>query len=723
MALVVTKILRPSSLGRRLGINQNNLRWHVNGQNANLAQTSPLWAEAVDPLNPLNHDDASSYVREPGGVIQPQGENAWLGMKPDTTFPEKMALVQEYRTGLRIRRTGSQSGTTHFKVGVSLNSTDVRASMTTLFGGVNVWVDAMTALGRPGGGSWTEADFRSSTFGFHVYARSNLRFPPVQVTSLWGEVDYIAADTFIEAFREAYSRRLRRGGVAPRFYELTVPLEEATMELLDDFRLSHEDLPRVQSLVRNLERDGMMESWQSAYMRLFQERVSFSNMSSIITFGDEERVLYLFFSSFKVPGSVNEDYVGLIEFDNGQKRTFERAKASYVQQSDGLIATIPSGAERMNHLGMWCAGEGTNDVLNSNFQEGLTTSWSLAQDGTGGSLSEETTDVLFVNKTSFPRVAKLARGDDASWIEQSVSVSSTDGFRRISYFDKRLDSAASSFALQRSSDNQWWNDVLHQWQTTKVWCDSPAGELGMWKRNANRYPIPVDWTGTALVQIGRNLGSSGDELLIGQVDFTKGRYLFPPIPTADAAETVDADVYKRVIDDTTFSDRQTAYAKRGTVRFTLCVKNVPSTVLAEGDGLALVYLQYGSGTTDYDAVLLKHAASEDPRLAFRRVRSGTLDTELSADVDWEQDDEVKLAARWVAEGELSLSDNTLSLFEDGELIAEQEASGQHSETETHTEMWVGSAPSALGFDNANQVIADLEVVQRVIPNEAILAGA
>ena len=708
MALVLTKILRPNTRGR--GDDSGGaFNWTVVG-----ASTSPV---AVDPLDPINHD-TGTYVEKTASL----NSGISIGMKPDTTFPEKMALVSEFRVGVRLtKRTTDPSGTSSFYApGVSLSSVDIQPSASTI-PSVGTWEEATHVFSRPGGGDWSESDFRASSFEFYLLLVAS----PVEVrlTSLWGEVDYIAADTFIEAYREAYSRRLRRGSVAPRLYELTVPLEEATMELLDDFRLSHEDLPRVRSLVRQLEKDGMMESWQSAYMRFFQERVSFSNLSSVMTFEDEETVLCLFFSSFKVPGSVNEDYVGLIEFDNGQKRTFERAKASYIQQSDGLIATIPSGAERMNHLGMWCAGEGTNDVLNSNFQEGLTTSWSLAEDGTGGSLSEETTDVLFVNKTSFPRVAKLVRGDDASWIEQSVSVSSTDGFRRISYFDKRLDSAASSFALQRSSDNQWWNDVLNQWQTTKVWCDSPAGELGMWKRNANRYPIPVDWTGTALVQIGRNLGSSGDELLIGQVDFTKGRYLFPPIHTADAAETVDADVYKRVIDDTTFSDRQTAYAKRGTVRFTLCVKNVPSKVLAEGDGLALVYLQYGSGTTDYDAVLLKHAASEDPRLAFRRVRSGTLDTELSADVDWEQDDEVKLAARWVAEGELSLSDNTLSLFEDGELIAEQEASGQHSETETHTEMWVGSAPSALGFDNANQVIADLEVVQRVIPNEAILAGA
>ena len=711
MALVLTKIVRPLTLGRK------TLPWRVSGvgSNTNPPTTSSAWSEAADPLDPINHDETTTYLSKGSGAGAPS-----VGMKPDTTFPEKMALVMDFRTGVRLRATSQLfSGRDTYQPSVSLNATDVNATAIG-FAAQDTWKESVVSLARPGGGAWVESDFRASSFEFFLTSAGN--GPAIQLTSLWAEIDYIAADTFIETFREAYSRRLRRSSAAPRFYELQVPIEEATMELLDDFRLSHEDLPRVRSLVRQLEKDGMMESWQSAYMRFFQERVSFSNLSSVLTFEDEERVLCLFFSSFQVPGSVNEDYVGLIELDNGQKRTFERAKASYVQQSDGLIATILSGAERMNHLGMWCAEGGTNDVLNSNFQEGLTTSWSLAQDGTGGSLSEETTDVLFVNKTSFPRVAKLVRGDDASWIEQSVSVSSTDGFRRLSYFDKRLDSVASSFALQRSSDNQWWNDVLNQWQTTKIWCDSPAGELDMWNRNANLYPIPIGWTGTALVQIGRNLGSSGDELLIGQVDFTKGRYLLPPIPTADAAETVDADIYKRVIDDTAFIDRQTAYAKRGTVRFTLHVQNAPADVVGEGDELALVYLQYGTGTSDYDVVLVKHAVSEDPRLAFRRVRSGSVDKELSADVDWAQDDEVKLAVRWVAEGELGLSDNTLSLFEDGELIAEQEASGQHSETEKHTELWVGSAPSALGFDNANQVISNLEVVQRVIPNEAILAG-
>ena len=631
-------------------------------------------------------------------------------MKPDTTFPEKMALVMDVRTGVRLRAT-SQPGNATYQLSVSLNATDVNATAIG-FAAQDTWKESTPSLARPGGGAWTESDFRDSSFEFFLTSVTN--GPAIQITSLWGEIDYIAADAFVETFREAYSRRLS-SSAAPRFYELQVPIEEATMELLDALRLSHEDLPRVRSLVRNLERDG-------AYMRFFKERVSFSNMSSTITLEDEERALYLFFSSFKVPGAVNEDSVGLMERDNGQKKTFERVQRSYVQQSDGLIATVLPGAERMNHLGMWCAEGGTNDALNSNFQEGLTTSWSLAQDGSDGSVLEETTDVLFVNKTSFPRVARLARGDDASWLEQSVSVDSADEFRRLSYFDKRL-GTASSWAVQRSDNDAWWNDAENQWQTDKVWNDAPPGDVDTWKRNVCLYPISVDWTGTALVQIGLNLGSSGDEVLVGQVDFTKGRYVLPPIPTADATETVDGDVYKRVIDDATFSDRQTAYAKRGTVRFTLYVENEPSKVLDEGDELVLVYLQYGSGTTDYDAVLLEHAVSEDPRLAFRRVRSGSLDTELSRDVDWSRGDAVKVAARWVAAGELGLSDNTLSLFEDGELLAEIAASGQHSETETHTELWVGSAPSALGFGNANQVLSDLEVVQRVIPNEAILAGA
>jgi hypothetical protein len=163
---ILTKIMRPESQGTF-----NN--WALGGAAATAVA-------AVDPLDPIAHDDDTGRLQIGAGVAE-TAHSMVLGpvSKPSAST---VVSVSDVRIGIRARLTAGGPEPLHHTIiragsTGSVLSPDITTSYTT----------HLNAFARPGGGNWEPADIAGD---LEVLWSQDDFGGAVRVTSAWGEVDY-----------------------------------------------------------------------------------------------------------------------------------------------------------------------------------------------------------------------------------------------------------------------------------------------------------------------------------------------------------------------------------------------------------------------------------------------------------------------------------------------------------------------------------------------------
>jgi hypothetical protein len=145
---------------------------------------------AVDPLDPISHDDATTYLTGTAGTVQ-----AFTCAVPPIPGA-KINTVTVYN------RSRDDAGVGQYRMLIRLGGVDVTGSWTSVLP-ASTWVtSAGEELARPGGGSWTYADLATLEIGMGLTGDAgNI----IKVTSLWAVIDYSTGYGFI--FMPALKRR------------------------------------------------------------------------------------------------------------------------------------------------------------------------------------------------------------------------------------------------------------------------------------------------------------------------------------------------------------------------------------------------------------------------------------------------------------------------------------------------------------------------------------
>ena len=633
MSDTVVKILRPAAFGRATDVSPFQFD-----------PTGDPW-DTVDPGDPLVHDGDDSIAFRGSG-----GNQAEVTMKPDTSFIGTMVAVTAVEVFNHASWDGG-TGTQEYYLRIWLDG-NVSTSGTKELGNANVYDTASHDFiaARPGGGTWVEVDFRDATFEF---GHQNNESPcATSITSMWVEVTYVPGTVLIEAFKDVWSRRLRRSRFPEEVYQVKVPLDFLALELIDEMNLSDQSLPRAASLITDLARDGTIKEWQRLYALNVEQRINLNDMTMVIGCSDLEPYMCIFWSTGKAPFIVNDLVDGIAQTNNGAVLTFTRASSSWISQADGQVVTLTNGHDKTNHIGTILDEARTNLITNSNFQDGLDDWTSVASDGT---IAVDTSTLLFANTAAYPNSIKITRGTGETYIHQSITAPGDNGFRTIA-IDHRNSSGESSWWLQRSADSLWWNDDDEDWQTARY-----ENILGSYnaanvinERSVSNPIVEATGSDTWTLQIGvgsdPTSATEGTIVYIYQVDCVEGSYIVERLITAGSATfTSDADDMRWTLNlETGFpTPRQTWLVDRGTIRCTYTPNNSASHVQVD-DELVLLFGQLGdeaTSPTDYDVLLYQNLSGTNPRFAFERYIGGVLAGRATKDHALVRDTPVEIAVR------------------------------------------------------------------------------
>ncbi len=342
---------------------------------------------------------------------------------------------------------------------------------------------------------------------------------------------YFTGSLLIKPWLEAFSRDLRRRRFPPEKYTMAVPLEFLVLELLDDLNISHDSFPRAASLLSSLDEHYLIDKWRSMYGLTNAIQVDLNNMRMYIPASNEEPNICHVWSTDILPDAVDGRFDGLAQMDQGATWNATRRSLTWCEQGDNRIVLLPSDRARMNHNGYLPCEAVTNLILNSNFQDNLT-GWTEVENGGGTiDIDSATQPKLFVDTVLYPNACKIVLGSSGgTYIEQAISVSSSDGYRTLSLYTMNgvwEQGAVAGYQIQRASDSYTWLNGTG-WDSSSWW--NAAEDAEEWER-AVSDPIVCDVTTTWTIRIGFDGGLTGDTVSIGQVDCTEGPYVVAPIIT------------------------------------------------------------------------------------------------------------------------------------------------------------------------------------------------
>lgn len=561
----------------------------------------------------------------------------------------------------------------------------------------------------------------------------------MRVTTLWFEVDHIVSAIL------PYD--VQTGSFRVVFFSSEVALYQvkvhhkflANENVIDLMNIADSSFPVAPSILEDLTEHGLLDKWRRKVVIPVGQRYLPSEHAVEFTLLDYEPIMATYFSTLVSPfGNPGDALDGVARFGPGAVWTVDRASEAFVERestivqnadnSEGAYLRVPDGREKINHNGLLAEDAATNLVLNSAFALGTFTNWTNVLNG--GSFSANT------QKTAFPDAVTLqsfdvSRANDSndSYTEQSIAVLLADAFRRVSFIHSEDDTTSiASIAIQRDFDSRWWNDGTATWQVSKVFLNAANSfdSVNSLEKELRVFtkPIPVDQNENWLIQVGMegaSLPAGGGDVRIYHVQSTVGKLRYSPIPTEGVAVTTSADS----ISGSLFSIpvRQMHYAGRGTISFEMLAEQDGGD-LEDGDEHVLVHVEYGSTPgDDYDTVLYQKLAGQNVRFSFERFISGVLDVRATKDVVIVRGTVYRIRAMATSDsdGELGLAARTMRITIDEVAGTDATASATHSTLELITDIWIGSAPSAVGYLTAMNVIRRLRLQPRVVPlDEKIL---
>lgn len=356
----------PSAILQPTGVGSHGSGWSQVGGTGGQKHT------AVDPGDPIVHDDDSSYLQ----VGFPDSVGQSLAYEALTTVVPTAKEVVEVRRHVRIRRT------TDVEVDPDKLAAVIHrvATDTTLGGPEGTPGEAATAFYGPSyvefsfvafnpeasSGKWTtDACDRLESFDQRTNDDAPSEF--VRVTSSWYVIQYLESVTTVQGADEAARRRLIRYRNPEQAFQQVVGPRGERANLWEDVQF-------VEPFGPDAEGKGFgAEQWERRLLRPTVKTIDLDTGAVTLRMLDPRRDLTTFFlqGQSDKPGSLD----GAVLFDNGNVGSFSRASKAWLRWPDQRAYEIPSGYGKWTEKGLLFERSRTNRILNSAFHV----------DGAGGS--------------------------------------------------------------------------------------------------------------------------------------------------------------------------------------------------------------------------------------------------------------------------------------------------------------------------------------------------
>lgn len=650
----ITKRFRPNAIGT-----QDN--W--------ILKSGANKVSAVDPGEPINHDDSGSRL-----VAVPAVKQSY---SIDREFQEQMGTINELR--VHCRHDPILSVNDSVKLGVQLTTTSWTVSSGLTHGGSN-YGDSSVAMSRPGGGSWTEADLRDTTFNFSV---ENDAAEASAVTSLWVEVDYLPTDESGGAIPPEFpARKLRRSHIPSGILEAELRADALDIDLMDDFEVVHSQGPHPSG-------NGWVDT-NPRKLRCIRSDLELNTMKVSMEAIDLHDYAAMFWHTGISPYNVRSDERypdGPAVLHPGATETFERSigvkgtqyKAWIIDASDS-VAELSSSKMRIGPNGLLIEGSNTNQLVNSAFFDGFT-NWTRSSttlttldadtlffydnvatgfSGTNqtlkltGSTSAIASNVIFTTVAAYPA---LNGGEtfnvgcyhkDNSTHAPAIRIHSTEISLDWNAGTTGWDQPVVLNRLQSSTSNWEFENIVAVFTTSaSVW-----PEVGL-------YAPTTDYTNIGNTQVTYQLG-------LGSASASS------PIPTMSSAVGIGAET----LNYTSNTGRRLLSEKAGTllarIRFPYGVSlgglGGVTTGIETGLSIASVYYDSNNWLTLTYSGIWASSTGGTGDIGFCINAAGVRQTAFlpTTVLDVSSGTFYNIAARWTStDGELGLPSRTLSIFGDG----------------------------------------------------------
>jgi hypothetical protein len=355
-----------------------------------------------------------------------------------------------------------------------------------------------------------------------------------RLTGLRLKVVFIASSAKIGAAREVGSRILRAFRRPVGLLNIRGPLLWADVELLTDFSFSHLAYPHAQG------QGAGMKNWQRALLRCISTSIDLDTLSVSITGLDLRQFLVNFWDTAISEEPANATAPGAARLDAGAGRLFTRGSKAWVENAAvapyGSVQIIEIGAdiEKAETLGLLIEEARENKILNSAFQLGTFTDWSIT-----GNVEADLADLLFEATVSPQTVALRRLGSGNSRISQGSLSYAGSEVLCLSFWHRDDSAQAPTWTLQRSTDSFYWDDTGETWGAGATSNAPPVASV--WTKDRSK-PIVLS-AGAQDLTLTLYGESIADQLThLGFAQLEEGAYPTSAIVTEGAPVTREADV-------------------------------------------------------------------------------------------------------------------------------------------------------------------------------------
>ena len=654
---------------------------------------------AVNPGDPPNHDEDSSTLQRTGPAPY-AGVEPGQDFKVDTDFPEKFSSVSDFTMYVRIREANGED--TDIQIGVTLDGWSA-ATWATAIEITNSYATYSASLARPGGGSWTEADFRNSSYRIGIRRADTGSGYWVICTSLWGEAIYVPSVSANIFPRETASRRVRWGRYPVGVVAFKARLDAADVELMEDFVVSHHALPHSSG-------SGVgKEDYERKLFRLIGGTINPNDLTVNVRGKDLTDYECTLQDTAVAPWSVQSD-TGQVEgparLDRGCTRTYSRTGYVYLQETNGHVVQLGANVEPIGPSGNLIEESKTNKLDNSSMTD-LTgvvpDSWTKEANAT---LAVYTDDLLFDSALTAQGI-KVTRGATTGHISQAVSGWDGDGCVSIDHLDGNN---VGCWWLYRNSAPNWWNNSTETWTAGQTNQLPSVSEISRFKSATFDTSVAYSYT----LYIGAEPGGAGANAVFFHAQLEDGWFASSRILTNDSV----GEPYTRSNPTLTISNdlgRRCWPADKGTLLF----RFKPSwTSGAYGGGALNAGFFEIAHTTDY---FRGYYDIDNEQWEFARYDGSTTATAVYAQ-SVTAGTEYHVAYRWMETGgELGLSNYTASIFVQGVKGTDALGSAVVDE-DADVDLTIGDYTAANGT-RADGYIYDIEIKKRALSDTEIAARA
>ncbi len=601
--------------------------------------------ECVDPGDPVTHDDDTTYVSR---TTSPTGAYV-LGLSGNTAFAEQMIAINSVKVKGRAKRTNAGANN-HCYFRIRLASNSVGDDTTIL----NTWTEYEWDFtnDRPGGGSWLPEDIRDGNFRWDFVRKAN--GPAVRLTSLWVEIDYVAASALVEPSRRIGSRKLRMMRKAMNIFEIdTKDLEFLNRQPGDIVNISHFAIPHASASGASV----AIDKWQRVPCYLLGMTFMPMTRSVRLTLLDVRDYLVSFWDTGITDLSASSQRDGIAALDAGLTRTFSRDSGAWVEDpGDGRIVSIGNQQEKNAADGFLLEKSAINKILNSCNDDGVASDWSTQNTGVNGSAVEDDTTDLFWDSGETAQSIKITAGDPLGGspvgIYQTAAEYAADSVVTVSVTHKDDDAAPIEVEIVRDFDGEYWNAATPGWQAGAVTnaLTVRASEL---RDQINNIDVGSDATTLTITIIAHD--TNGQVNHVYDVQCEESAYATSRILTNGAAVTREDDALTYSNDSGArmmFPDRGTAFFR---VNAQWSTADLPS-----GAKMTVYYCAYDANNEEHIYYDEASGAWIFERTIATTVYQATKTTTVTKGTA------LDIAFRWTSdEGELGLADYTMSIFVDG----------------------------------------------------------